>query len=82
MNNKKIKINKKNRKGGLSTIIISLVLVLIVLVSIPIFKGLSNSNVNQANKANAQYVEFANVSTEMIAETVPSGDDDIDPAYN
>lgn len=75
-------LKKKQRKGGMATIIITLVLVIVALVSIPIWKGLSNSNINQANKANAQYIDFANVSTEMISETVPTGDDEMEPAYN
>lgn len=44
-------LKKKQKKGGMATIIITIVLILTVLVSIPMWKGYSNSNVNQSNKS-------------------------------
>ena len=54
-----MKITKKQRKGDLSTIIITLVFVFICLIAIPLFKTFANSNADSANKSNTTYTTFA-----------------------
>lgn len=58
----KISMKKKQRKGDLSTIIITLVFVFICLIAIPLFKTFANSNADSANKSNTTYTTFADES--------------------
>lgn len=53
---------KRNRRGDISTIIIALVFVFICLVSVPLFKSLSNSNSSNAKTSNETYNTFASDS--------------------
>lgn len=54
--------NTKKRRGGISTVVIEIILVIVVLAAIPIFKGISNSNAQAANKG---VTTFNNYSTSV-----------------
>lgn len=43
--------NKKRRRGGIDSVIITLILILVVMISIPLFKVFANSNAKTSNMA-------------------------------
>ena len=64
---------KKNKKrGGIATIIITIVFVVITLVSIPMFKSLSNSNSDAASKSDSMFTNFVN-DTQTFVESNMGG---------
>lgn len=53
-----MKINRKKRKGGLATIIITLVLIALVIVCIPYFKKIVNSTAQGSNNISEDIVNI------------------------
>lgn len=58
---------KRNRKGDISQIIIALVFVIICLISVPLFKSMSNSNSTNAKNSNNTYNNFATDSDDFAS---------------
>ena len=59
---------KMNRKGGIETIIVTIVLIVLCLVAIPMFKSLSNSNSNAATKSDSMYTNFVDTTQEFVED--------------
>lgn len=56
----------RNHRGGIDSIIIALVLIIFVLVSIPMFKGVSNSNVKSASSSVSTFNKFSSDVTTFV----------------
>ena len=62
-------ITRVKRRGGIASIIIALVFVVIVLAAIPMLKSLTNSNTKAANKSNTTFNSFVSETESYINST-------------